>query len=105
MNPQSLHALVIDRHFGELAPEAAELLEHHLLQDPAARAEAERVLSSLTVTGEAVLRHPELARVASLQSAKSTSWRRVAIAPWMLRAAALLFLAAIAAAAGFVTGR
>ena len=27
MKPSSLHALVIDRHFGELTPEAAELLE------------------------------------------------------------------------------
>jgi hypothetical protein len=58
MNPQSLHALVIDRHFGELSPEAAELLDHHFAQDPAARDEAERILQSVTITGEAMPRHP-----------------------------------------------
>jgi hypothetical protein len=38
--------LIIDRHFGELSPEAAELLEHHLAAECCdARAEAERILS------------------------------------------------------------
>lgn len=105
MNPQSLHALIIDRHFGELTPEAAELLEHHLAQNPASRAEAERILDSLAVTGDAMLQHPELARVASPQKAKTTSLWRPAFTTWMMRAAMLTLLAAAAAAAGFFAGR
>lgn len=105
MNPQSLHALVIDRHFGELAPEAAELLELHLMQNPGARAEAERILQSLATAGDAVLRHPELARVLPAGKTKSAlSWLPT-VRPWMLRAAALVLLAAVAATAGFITGR
>ncbi|MDP1589768.1 MAG: hypothetical protein Q8M07_18590 [Prosthecobacter sp.] len=60
MKPSSLHALVIDRHFGELTPEATELLELHLAQNADARVEAERILASLSVTHDAVLGHPEL---------------------------------------------
>lgn len=105
MNPQSLHALVIDRHFGELAPEAADLLEHHLAQNPAARTEAERILQSLAVTGDAMLRHPELAQVAPVAKASTARSWQPALSVWMLRAAALLLLATVAAAAGFITGR
>lgn len=105
MNPQSLHALVIDRHFGELAPEAADLLDHHLAQDAGARAEAERILQSLAVTGDAMLRHPELARVAPAVRAKVVRPWFPAVSTWMLRAAALVLLATVAGAVGFLTGR
>ena len=40
MKPESLNALIIDRHFGELSPEAEELLEQHLATHVEARAEA-----------------------------------------------------------------
>ncbi|MBL9133543.1 MAG: hypothetical protein JNG86_20195 [Verrucomicrobiaceae bacterium] len=107
MKPSSLHALVIDRHFGELTPEAAELLDLHLARHPDARAEAERILASLAVTQEAVVRHPELAHVmpASVEKAVTPMPRRRVMMPWLARAAAIALLAAIAGVAGFVAGR
>jgi anti-sigma factor RsiW len=104
MKPSSLHALVIDRHFGELTPEATELLELHLAQNADARAEAERILASLSVTHDAVLRHPELARVMPARVGKSAApaLRRTFVMPWLARAAAIALLAG---AAGFFAGR
>lgn len=103
MKPESLHALLIDRHFGELSPEAAELLEHHLATHAPARAEAERLLATLTATQAAVLQHPELARV------PATPPTRHALRPhWhhgLARAAAVLLLAGLAAAGGYLAGR
>lgn len=104
MKPESLHALIIDRHLGELSPEAVELLEHHLAANAGARIEAERVLESLNITREAMLRHPELARVPVTAAAGQTASRRPSMMTWMARAAALL-LAALAGAGGFLAGR
>ncbi len=106
MKPESLHALIIDRHFGELPPESVELLEHHLANHPGARAEAERILQSLAVTRDAVLWHPELARVAAtMPAAAPRAASRSSFMPWLARAAAVLLLAALAGAGGFVAGR
>jgi len=107
MKPSSLHALVIDRHFGELTPEAAELLDLHLARHPEARAEAERILTSLAVTHDAVMRHPELVRVMPASAGKVAAAvpRRSVMMPWLARAAAITLLAAIAGVAGFVAGR
>jgi hypothetical protein len=105
MNPQSFHALIIDRQLGELSPEAGELLDLHLAQNPAAQSEAERILQSLAATGDAMLQHPELSQVPPVSKSHAmVSWRR-SIAPWMMRAAALVLLSATAATLGFVTGR
>lgn len=103
MKPESLHALLIDRHFGELSPEAAELLEHHLATHAPARAEAERLLATLTATQTAVLQHPELARVPA-----TTPPRRALRPHWhhgLARAAAVLVLAGLAGAGGYLAGR
>lgn len=107
MKTSSLHALVIDRHFGELTPEAAELLELHLAHHAEARAEAERILASLAVTQDAVLRHPELARVAPapVEKAVVSAARRAFIMPWLARAAVMALLAAVTGAAGFYIGQ
>lgn len=105
MKPESLHALIIDRHFGELSPEAEEMLDHHLSANAAARAEAERILDSLNVTRDAVLRHPELARVPVMPQSKALKSRRSSAMPWLARAAAMLLLAAVAGGGGFVAGR
>lgn len=104
MKLSSLHALVIDRHFGELTPEAAELLDLHLAQNAEARAEAERILASLAVMQDAVLRHPELARVmpAPMEKAVAAAPRRSFIPQWLARAAVI---ALMAGAAGFFAGR
>lgn len=105
MNLQSLHALIIDRHFGELSPEAAELLDFHLAQNAEARAEAERVLQTLGVTREAVLRHPELARVTAGEKPPASPVSRSTAWSWLARAAALVLFAALASTAGFMAGR
>lgn len=107
MKTSSLHALVIDRHFGELTPEAVELLDLHLARHPEARAEAERILASLAVTQDAVLRHPELARVAPapVEKAVVSAARRAFIMPWLARAAVMALLAAVTGAAGFYIGQ
>ncbi len=105
MNLQSLHALIIDRHFGELSPEAAELLDFHLAQNAEARAEAERVLQTLGVTREAVLRHPELALVTAMEKPATSTASRWTAWSWMARAAALVLLAALASTFGFMAGR
>lgn len=102
MKPESLHALIIDRHFGELSPEAAELLEHHLADDAAARDEAERILQSLNVTRDAVLRHPELGCVPVQPLVVPRVATRSAVMPWLARAAALAVLAGVG---GFFAGR
>lgn len=105
MKPESLHALIIDRHCGELSPEAAELLDLHLANNPAALAEAERILQSLAITRDVVLRHPELARDARVQRPAGPKARWALAMPSLARAAAALLLAALAGAGGFVAGR
>jgi hypothetical protein len=52
-----------------------------------------------------MLQHPELSRVPPVSKSHAVvSWRR-SIAPWMMRAAALVLLTVTAATLGFVTGR
>ncbi|MBE7493726.1 MAG: hypothetical protein HS117_02155 [Verrucomicrobiaceae bacterium] len=104
MKPSSLHALVIDRHLGELAPEAAELLELHLAKDADARTEADRILAALSATHDAVLLHPELAHVLPASAGKPAAPmpRRSSFVPWLARAAAIALLAGTV---GFYAGR
>ena len=111
MNPSSLHALIIDRHFGELSPEAAELLDLHLAQNTAARAESDRILTTLGVTRDAMLQHPELARVppqlktVSPALASAPAGARTLFSPWLARAAAIVLLGSLIATGGFMAGR
>ncbi|HRJ11230.1 MAG TPA: hypothetical protein PLP58_21795, partial [Prosthecobacter sp.] len=93
MKTESLHALIIDHHLGELSPEATELLEHHLAANAQARAEAERILQSLDATREAVLRHTELAQVPAAVPHTPLIVKKAAPTPWMARAAAVALLA------------
>jgi anti-sigma factor RsiW len=99
MNPTTLQALIIDRHCGELSPEAIELLDHYLAQHPDARAQAELLRATLSITEQAVLRHPEL--VVRTATRCPDVQRKAHIAPWLLRAAAVLALTAT----GFLAGR
>jgi anti-sigma factor RsiW len=105
MNAESLHALTIDRHFGELSQEAAELLDHYLAQNPAARTESERILESVAATGDALARHAELVRVSPVLKPRRPAafWR--SMTPALMRSAALVLLALTAAAVGYVAGR
>lgn len=107
MKTSSLHALVIDRHFGELTPEAAELLDLHLAHHAEARAESERILASLSVTHDAVLRHPELARVvpSPVEEAVVPAPRRSSATSWLARAAVMALLAAVTGVMGYHIGQ
>lgn len=104
MKTESLHALVIDHHLGELSPEAAEMLEHFLALHPESRAEADRLRETLAVTATAIQRHPELALVpissVSVNKPRATIWRAQAA-----RAASVAALALITSIAGFMMGR
>lgn len=60
MNPKSLEALVLDRSFGELSPEAEELLDAYVAVNPDARKEVSRIASSLKITGAAIQERPDL---------------------------------------------
>ncbi len=102
MKPESLHALIIDRHFGELSPEAAELLEHHLAANAAARAENDRILQSLDVARDAVLRYPELGSVPVEPPVVPRLATKPSRMTWLARAAALAVLAGVG---GFLAGR
>lgn len=104
MNPSSLEALIIDRHFGELTPEVAELLELHLAQNPAARTEADRIELALGATRDAMLHHPELARVAPSPKVAVASSAPARSRAWMARAAAALLLSSLAAGGGYMAG-
>jgi hypothetical protein len=107
MNTTSLHALIVDQHFGELSPEVAELLETHLAQNAPARVEADRVRETLAVAGEAVMRHPELAQV---EPAHATAKRlvigsRLFNASWLAKAASIAVLATLTGTVGFFVGK
>jgi hypothetical protein len=107
MNSTSLHALIIDQHFGELSPEAAELLEAHLAQDASARAEADRIRQTLAVTGEAVVQHPELAQAEpeDVSEKRDALRHRFPDASWLAKAAAIAAFASLTWTVGFWSGK
>jgi anti-sigma factor RsiW len=109
MNAQSLHALIIDRHFGELTPEATELLAAHLAQNPEAQAEADHILRALATTEQAVLEHPELVQMGSSEkkqpAAESSVKKGWLSAAWLARAAAMVVLLGVSGVTGFFAGR
>lgn len=107
MNSMSLHALIVDQHFGELSPEVAELLENHLGQNAEARAEADRIKQTLAVTESVVLRHPELVGAVPVDPVERQGLprRRGFGASWLAKAASIALLAGLASTAGFFLGR
>jgi hypothetical protein len=108
MNATSLHALVVDQHFGELSPEVTELLETYLGENAEARAEALEIRKALSVTEETVLRHPELGRVVATTSGNDVREAigngRIALS-WLAMAASIALLAVLAGGAGFFVGQ
>ncbi|TSA35036.1 MAG: hypothetical protein D4R65_05125 [Verrucomicrobiaceae bacterium] len=99
---KSLQSLIIDRHFGELSPEDATILEARLAAEPAAQAEAKKILATLATVRRTVLAHPELAQVTE---------QAVEIRPssahgnWLALAAAAVFLVALSGTVGFLAGQ
>jgi hypothetical protein len=103
MNATSLHALVVDQHFGELTPEVAELLGEYLSENATARAEASRIREALTVTEETVRLHPEVAQLEVAESCLSARGKRDL--SWLARAASIAALATLAGVGGFLAGQ
>lgn len=107
MTTSQLEAILIDQALGELPPEIEALLSAYLEASPArhgeVRALRESLGESLHLTGEVVARSPELfAPVAAASPA--AGWLPLPGRPWLKMAAAFLALA-LAAGAGYLTGR
>lgn len=104
MKTESLHALIIDHHAGELPPEVAELLESYLATNSAAREEADRFLGVIDITRQTMNLHPELARTFEPASHVPPPRANAAVMPVWLKAAAILTFAALTAAGGYLAG-
>lgn len=105
MKPESLHALVIDHHSGELTPEVVDLLEAYLALQPAAGKEAAEILDALALTSAAVARHPECVRVWSHdESISARVPHRKRMLPMWMKAAAVIAFSALTTAGGFYAG-
>jgi len=105
MKPESLHALVIDQHSGELSPEVADLLEAYLVLQPAARKEAEHITETLLLMNATVAEHPECVRVWAQDGIKPVCVpRRKMTLPMWIKAAAVIAFSALIAAGGFYAG-
>jgi len=106
MNATTLNTLVIDQSLGELPPEASELLETYLAQDPEARAEAERIREAVGVTEETVNRRPELfgEPVEGQGTIPSFPLLPFLLQP-RLRVAAAVAVLALVAVGGFLAGQ
>ncbi len=97
---KSLQSLIIDRHFGELSSEDAKVLEARLAAEPAAQAEAEKILATLATVRRTVLAHPELAQVTGPAVERAAS----VFGNWLALAAAAVFLVALGGSVGFWAG-
>lgn len=105
MKLESLQALIIDQHAGELLPEVEELLEAHLATKPALQVEVERIRLALEITSQTVIRHPELVRFAEREPAVEPLRKRPTYIPQFLKVAAVLMFASVTATTGFYLGR
>lgn len=104
MNRQSLQALIIDHHFGELSPEDAKSLEARLAVDTEAQAEARQIRATLATAHRTVLMHPELVRLSEpaverISVPANGNWS------WLALAAAIVFLTVLSGSVGFWVGR
>ena len=105
MKSESLHALVIDQHSGELPPEMADLLEAYLASHPAAREESARILKALQLTSETVARYPDCVRAFIHEEINPVrEARRRWSPPMWMQAAAVVAISALTAAGGFYAG-
>lgn len=104
MKLESLQALIIDQHAGELLPEVEELLEAHIATKPALQVEVERIRLALKITSQTVIRHPELVRFAEREPAVEPLRKRPTYIPQFLKVAAVLMFASVTATTGFYIG-
>lgn len=106
MNPKSLEALIIDRSFGELSPEATELLDTFLAANPEAHGTVAKIEAALSATEFAVSNHPALFSESQLAGSQEAAPENVIPLPatvW-LRAVAAIALLALVGASGYLAG-
>lgn len=114
MNSESLEALVLDRSFGELSPEAEELLAAYLELHPEAMREAEKIEASLSITKAAVTARSDLfcerlfSEVREQEATGVDSSSKILPLPSFrreaLRAVAAVFVVMGVAVAGYMVG-
>lgn len=106
MNPKSLEALIIDRSFSELSPEAAELLDTFLVANPETHASVAKIEATLAATELAVSSQPALFSERHLSESREASAGNVVAFPaavW-LRAVAAIAVLALVGASGYFAG-
>lgn len=107
MNPKSLEALIVDRSFGELSPEATELLDAYLGANPQMQELVSGIEEALSVTEVAVSSRPEMFREDGFDRTDDVDSGSKLIAfpgsTW-LKAAAAFALLAVAGAGGYFAG-
>lgn len=103
MTTQQLEALLIDQALGELPEDIDALLTAFLEVSPARHDEVRAMRESLQLTGEVVAKCPELfAPITPVSTA--AEWLPFLGRPW-LRIAAVFLALALAAGAGYRTGK
>ena len=104
MKPEVLRALLVDRELGELPPDVRELLEAYLEAVPSARAEMKATAGTISVARKAIRQFSELTpKPESAEEGQVVSilpW----VAPWPVRVAALIAVAALAGWFGYRAG-
>ncbi|MAS93184.1 MAG: hypothetical protein CMO55_08305 [Verrucomicrobiales bacterium] len=105
MNPRSLEALLLDRSFGELSPEASELLDAYLALHPEAQTDAAKIEETIAITEAAVTIRPELFSEAQLSKGLDDSEKIVPFSfPVWMRAAAAVAILSLVGAFGYIAG-
>ena len=104
MKPETLDALLIDRELGELPSDVTELLDSYLELAPPARRQADTMARTVGTAREAVRRFPDLARGSEAQSPPNVVPLARWLAPWLVRAAVIIGVAAIASWLGYRAG-
>jgi hypothetical protein len=102
MKIESIRALLIDREFDELTPEAAELLDDWLATDPELASEVKKVRETLSAAAKTTNLFPELGRPELIVTPLRQSRR--ALLPFAL-AASIILLIGISGWAGFSAGQ
>ena len=104
MKTETLRALLMDREFGELPGDVAELLDAYVAAVPAARAEADATARTVSTTRDTIHRYPDLAPTTEMEVESQITPIVYWLASRLARAAALIAVAALAGWLGYCAG-
>ncbi len=108
MNPKSLEALIIDRRFGELSPETAELLDAYIEANPLVAEQVASVEEALSVTELAITNHPVMFSERVLHESSDQNNPEEKIIPFpgsiWLKAVAAISVLALVGTGGYFAG-